>query len=88
MSELGDDFKAMREMNRPERERTQADRMAYTRARLLDLGCKVTPGPDGFKSYRVEFPKGQRFVFWPYSGWFQGKTQGRGFGEMVQAGTK
>lgn len=87
MSELGDDFKAMKEMNRPGRERVETGRMDSTKAALLKLGCKVEPGPDGFRSYRVTFQSGKRFVFWPYSGWWQGKTQGRGFLHLVEAGT-
>jgi hypothetical protein len=60
--------------------------MASTRAALLKLGCTVTPGPDGFRSFSVVFPSGRRFNFWPYSGWFAGKTQGRGFENLVKAG--
>jgi hypothetical protein len=87
MSEIGDDFKAMREMNRPQKERVEASRMESTKAALLRLGCTVEPGPDGFRSYRVSFPTGKRFVFFPYSGWWQGKTRGRGFADLVKEGT-
>ncbi|MGH9462031.1 MAG: hypothetical protein ACRD1X_12480 [Vicinamibacteria bacterium] len=85
MSDWYEDNKACAQERR---RRLEPHRMNSTREALVKLGCKVEPGPDGFRSYRVIFPNGCRFVFWPYSGWFQGKTQGRGFENLVKAGTE
>lgn len=71
---------------RERRRRLEPERMKTTSAALIKLGCKVSPGPDGFKSFTVIFPSGKRFHFWPYSGWFAGKPSGRGFAEMLKAG--
>jgi len=60
--------------------------MRSTERKLRSLGCSVKPGPDGFRSFTVVFPNGRRFNFWPYSGWFAGKTQGRGFRYLIEAG--
>ena len=67
------------------RGRLEPGRMESTFKALVDKQWTVTAGPDG-KSYRLVSPAGAKFVFWPYSGWFSGKTaKGRGFGKLMEA---
>ena len=75
MSEIGDDFRAIREEKRA---RLEPDRMRGTKEELLRLGCRILPGPDA-KSFKVCVPNGPCWNFWPYSGWWAGPKQGRGF---------
>lgn len=82
---MSDWYEANKEAARDSRERLELPRMNSTRHELVRRGCKVSPGPD-HKSFTVVFPNGKRFNFWPYSGWFAGKTQGRGFASLLAAG--
>jgi len=67
-------------------------RIASTKIKLKQLGWEVRKGVrhDPFRSMRLTSPAGKRFVFWPYSGWFQGSgpanKSGRGFDKLLKAG--
>ena len=82
--EIGDALDAEAKARRA---RIEPERMARTERTLRARGWTVGPGPDGFRSFRVVSPLGRSFVVWPYSGWWQGKTSGRGFEGLVKAGT-
>ncbi|MCE5264311.1 MAG: hypothetical protein LLG97_12355 [Deltaproteobacteria bacterium] len=84
MSDLGDDYRAMREYNARHKAKVEEARIQYSRAELEATGARIEPGPDEH-SIRVTFPNGRRFNFWPYSGWFAGPTSGRGFGKLLRA---
>jgi hypothetical protein len=87
MSEWKEIGEAIEAEARERRSRLEPERMKRTEQSLLARGWKVSPGPDGFKSFRVISPLGRSFVVWPYSGWWQGKTSGRGFDGLIKAGT-
>lgn len=90
MSEVGEDYAAMKEVNREHREELGDERMEYARKKLGDLGCDLEPGPDP-KSFTVQFPDGPRFHFWPYSGWFNrigGPGNGRGIANLIKLAEK
>ena len=69
----------------PEKE---ARNFSYAQKELRSKrGCQLTPGPDIDSSLHVQFPNGFRFVFWPFTGWFNrigGPGSGRGIHAMIQ----
>ena len=59
--------------------------MDSTEKSLIDLGWEVNEGIDDC-SFKVISPIGNRFNFWPHSGWYAGPTQGRGFDNLLKSG--
>lgn len=84
MTELGDAFK---EMRRQRREAEEPKRKAYAADQLTRAGWTVHPGPDEW-SFTVHSPRGTRFNFWPFSGWFAGPIKGRGVHRLIRDGGK
>ena len=67
MSDMGDDFKAMKEHNREIRDKVEPKRLAYACDKLKDY--KYSPGGD---CLHIHLPNGV-VTFWPFTGWFQGR---------------
>jgi hypothetical protein len=83
MSDIGGDFKAIRDMDRAE---LSPKREAFARDALAKEGASLSPGPDG-DSFDVLFPNGARFHYWPYTGWFNrlgGPGSGRGIRNLIK----
>lgn len=83
MSDLGDDFRAMKDFKRKMREKEEPRRMKYAEERLGVAGCSLSSGPDPC-SYHVTTLDGREFNVWPYSGYWAGPTQGRGIGNFLK----
>jgi hypothetical protein len=85
LGDMRDTFEAMRDTAIKKRQQTEPERMEYAENKLLELGWKVGSGPDD-KSFTVISPAGKRFNFWPFTGWFAGKTRGRGLKNLIKEG--
>lgn len=84
MSDMGDDFRAFREFKRERKNEEQPKRMDHATRRLESLGWQVFRIDHTL--LKVFSPSGDRFNFWPWTGYWAGPTQGRGLENLVKAG--
>lgn len=80
MSELGEIFKALRKDRRDQR---QPSRMMFAIEEIKRLGYDVTVVGD--TTIMFDF-RGEKVRFYPYTGWFTGKTvnDGRGIAKLIK----
>lgn len=85
MGDMAIEFKMLNEFKNLKRQEKEEKLMLLVEEKLISRGWDVSSGPDS-KSFMVYSPKGRKYNYWPYSGYFAGKTQGRGFANLLTAG--
>jgi hypothetical protein len=83
MSDLGDDFKFLKDEKRKLRTHREPRRMTYARNQIESLGFQIIYEDES--EIRFNF-KGKPIHFFPYTGWHTGKTikDGRGLQKLLQ----
>lgn len=90
MSDMGEDFRALREFKKEGKTVVQDGRIKYAKIKLLKLGWSVGQMNQQPTALEVKAPNGQRYHFWPYTGWFNrigpgnGLRQGRGIANLIK----
>ena len=84
LSEMSEDYEALKEYRRQEREKKESVRWDYALKALEEKGYTVEQDPEG-RCLQFQH-NGNTVTVWPYTGWFAGKSvqDGRGIKNLLK----